>query len=190
MATDPGVLRADRGIRHAARDPVDDDAGEGDILRPVVYSLDALLLFVGLVNLLATLLLTTRERVRDLGLLKAVGLTPDQVTGSLVSEQALVAAVAALAGIPLGLGLFRLGIGLSGGSDEFAYPVLVVAGAPRPRRRVAGRGALCSGRPTREPDPGCRRPALRVIPGARAPSAPALRYVAARYPQELEPETQ
>ena len=37
---------------------MNDDAGEDKILRPVVYSLDVLLLFVGLVNLVATLLLT------------------------------------------------------------------------------------------------------------------------------------
>jgi putative ABC transport system permease protein len=101
---------------------VNDDAGEEAILRPVVYGLDALLLFVGLVNLVATLLLTTRERVRDLGVLGAVGMTPRQVSGSLVSEQVLIAAIAGLVGLPLGLLFFRAAVGLTGGSDEFAYP--------------------------------------------------------------------
>ena len=78
---------------------MNDDAGEA-ILRPVVYGLDALLLFVGLVSLVATLLLTTRERVRDLGVLGAVGMTPRQVSGSLVSEQVLVAVIAGLVGLP------------------------------------------------------------------------------------------
>jgi putative ABC transport system permease protein len=151
VATDPGTARTMPGTETPLFDPVDDDAGEGDALRPVVYSLDALLLFVGLVNLIATLLLTTRERVRDLGLLKAVGLTPRQVTGSLVSEQAVVASIAALAGLPIGLGLFRLGVGLSGGSEEFAYPswwslvvlvpvIVIVVGAltaPLARRAAA-----------------------------------------------------
>ena len=105
-----------------AWDPVDDDAGEEALLRPVVYSLDAVLLFVGLVNLVATVLLVVRERVRDMGLLKAVGLTPRQVGRSVLSSQAILGALAALAGIPLGLGLFRLAVGLTGGSDEFAYP--------------------------------------------------------------------
>jgi putative ABC transport system permease protein len=110
------------GVETPAWDPVDDDADEGSVLRPIVYGLDGLLLFVGLVNLVATLLLTVRERVRELGLLKAVGLTPWQVAGTVVWSQALLATVAALIGIPLGLALFRLGIGLSGSSDEFAYP--------------------------------------------------------------------
>ena len=122
VATNPGVAPLAAGGETPMFDPVDDDAGEAGRLRPVVYSLDGMLLFVGLVNLVATLLLTTRERVRDLGLLKAVGLTPRQVTASLVSEQIVIAVIAGLAGIPLGLGLFRLGIGLAGSADEFAYP--------------------------------------------------------------------
>ncbi len=110
------------GVDAPAWDPVDDDAHEGPALRPVVYGLDAALLFVGLVNLVATIVLAVRERVRDLGVLKAVGLTPNQVGNSVLSSQAIVATLAVLVGIPLGLGLFRLGVQLSGGEGEFAYP--------------------------------------------------------------------
>jgi len=102
--------------------PVDSDTGAGELLRPVVYSLDAVLLFVGLVNLVATVLLAVRERVRDMGVLKAVGVTPGQLGRSVLSSQGIVGVIAALAGIPLGLGLFRLAIALTGGSDDFAYP--------------------------------------------------------------------
>ena len=122
VGTDPGVAPAIEGLDTPRFDPVNDDAGEDKILRPVVYSLDALLLFVGLANLVATLLLTTRERVRDLGLLGAVGMTPRQVTGSLVSEQMLVALLAGLVGLPLGVLLFRGAVAMTGGGDEFAYP--------------------------------------------------------------------
>jgi ABC-type antimicrobial peptide transport system permease subunit len=107
-----------------AWDPVDDDAGEGATLRPVVYGLDGLLLLVGLTSLLATLVLTTREQTRDLGVLKAVGLTPRQLLGTVLSSQGVVALAAGLVGIPLGLGLFRLAIQLSGSTDEFAYPAV------------------------------------------------------------------
>ena len=102
--------------------PVDGDAGADTLLRPVVYSLDAVLLFVGLVNLVATVLLAVRERVRDMGVLKAVGVTPGQLGRSVLSSQGIVGAIAAIVGIPLGLGLFRLAIALTGGSDDFAYP--------------------------------------------------------------------
>jgi putative ABC transport system permease protein len=103
-------------------DPVNDDAAEEATLRPVVYGLDGVLLLVGGVNLLATVLLGLRERVRDAGLLKAVGLTPRQVTASFVSSQLAVAAGAVVIGIPFGLGLFRWAVGVTGGTDEFAYP--------------------------------------------------------------------
>ncbi len=122
VATSPGVAPLVQGGETPLFDPVDDDAGEASRLRPIVYSFDAVLLFVGLVNLVATLLLATRERVRDLGMLKAVGLTPRQVAGALVSEHVVVAVIAGVVGLPLGLGLFRLGIGLAGSADEFAYP--------------------------------------------------------------------
>jgi putative ABC transport system permease protein len=105
-----------------AWDPVDDDAGEAARLRPIVYGLDAVLLFVGGVNLLATLLLGVRERVRDLGLLKAAGLTPRQVTASFVAAQGVLAVLAVIVGIPLGLALFRGVIEANGSADEFAYP--------------------------------------------------------------------
>jgi len=153
VGTDPGVATPIPGLDTPRFDPVNDDAGEDAILRPVVYGLDALLLFVGLVNLLATLLLTTRERVRDLGVLGAVGMTPRQVTGSLVSEQALVAVLAGVVGLPLGLLFFRGAVGLTGGSDEFAYPswwslallvpglvaLVVLLAAPLARRAAATR---------------------------------------------------
>jgi putative ABC transport system permease protein len=105
-----------------AWDPVDDDAGEAARLRPIVYGLDAVLLFVAVLNLLATLLLGVRERVRDLGLLKAAGLTPRQVTTSFVTAQGVLAMVAVAIGIPLGLALFRGVIEANDSADEFAYP--------------------------------------------------------------------
>ena len=49
-------------------------------------------------------------------------MTPRQVSGSLVSEQVLVAVIAGLVGLPLGLLFFRGAVALTGGSDEFAYP--------------------------------------------------------------------
>ena len=120
------------GIGLTGPDPVDDDAGEGARLRPIVYGLDAVLLLVTLANLLATILLSLRERVRNLGLLKAVGLTPNQVTATFLTSQAAVAAAAALAGLPLGLVLFRGAIELTGSADEFAYPSLLSLGLLAP----------------------------------------------------------
>ena len=45
-------------------------------VRPILLGSSLLLVAVGLVNLLATLLLVTRERARDFAIFKAIGLTP------------------------------------------------------------------------------------------------------------------
>ena len=59
-------------------------------LRPVVYGTDAVLLAIGLVNLLTTLLLGIRERVRDFAIFKVVGLTPRQVLAAVTSGGTLL----------------------------------------------------------------------------------------------------
>ena len=67
-------------------------------LRPVVYGTDAVLLAIGLVNLLTTLLLGIRERVRDFAIFKVVGLTPRQVLAAVTSGGTLLSSVAVVAG--------------------------------------------------------------------------------------------
>jgi putative ABC transport system permease protein len=86
----------------------DDAAGPITIVRGILLGLNGVLLVIGLVNLLTTALLGVRERVRDLGIFKAVGLTPGQVMTTVVTGAGLLAALAALAGIPLGLLVTRL----------------------------------------------------------------------------------
>ena len=81
---------------------------ERDDMRPIVYGSSALLVAVGLVNLLTTLLLVTRERARDFGILKAIGLTPRGVLGVVTSGGAALALIAVAVGIPVGIVLFRM----------------------------------------------------------------------------------
>ena len=76
-------------------------------MRPIVYGSSALLVAVGLVNLLTTLLLVTRERARDFGILKAIGLTPRGVLGVVTSGGAALGLIAIVLGIPVGIVLFR-----------------------------------------------------------------------------------
>ena len=76
-------------------------------MRPIVYGSSALLVAVGLVNLLTTLLLVTRERARDFGILKAIGLTPRGVLGVVNSGGAALGADRDRLGIPVGIVLFR-----------------------------------------------------------------------------------
>jgi putative ABC transport system permease protein len=80
---------------------------EANRIRRIVYVLCAVLLLVGVVNLLTTTLLGVRERVRDFGILKSIGLTPRQLVVAVTAGGALLALLAAAVGMPAGVGLYR-----------------------------------------------------------------------------------
>jgi putative ABC transport system permease protein len=115
-AVQAALLRASRGqIEVEATE--DEVRQERDDLRPVVYGADAVLLAIGLVNLLTTLLLGVRERVRDFAIFKVVGLTPRQVLASVTSGGTLLAAVAVVAGVAIGLPVFHALVVLTNPTD-------------------------------------------------------------------------
>jgi putative ABC transport system permease protein len=63
------------------------------------------LMVVAGVGMLNAMVLSTRERYRELASLKAIGLTPRQVLSSVVNGAVVLGGLAALIGIPLGLWL-------------------------------------------------------------------------------------
>jgi putative ABC transport system permease protein len=90
-----------------------------DELLLLVYTLDAVLLLITATTVVAVALLSVRERIRDYGVLKAIGLTPTQITSTLVSAHAALAVVASLVAIPLGIGLYlALAKAASGTTDD------------------------------------------------------------------------
>ena len=90
-----------------------------DELPVLIYALDAALLLITATTLIAVTLLSVRERIRDYGVLKAIGLTPKQITSTVVSAYAALAVVASLLAIPLGIGLyFALYKAASGTTDD------------------------------------------------------------------------
>jgi putative ABC transport system permease protein len=89
-----------------------------DELPVLVYTLDAVLLVITTTTLVAIALLSVRERIRDYGVLKTIGLTPRQIASSLVGAHAAVALIAALLSIPAGIGLYRGVYAIGGGSSE------------------------------------------------------------------------
>jgi putative ABC transport system permease protein len=89
-----------------------------DELPVLVYTLDAVLLLITATTLVAMALLSVRERIRDYGVLKAIGLTPREIASSVVSAHATVALLAALLSIPAGIGLYVTVYGIAGGSAE------------------------------------------------------------------------
>jgi ABC-type lipoprotein release transport system permease subunit len=84
----------------------------------LVYTLDAVLLVITVTTLVAIALLSVRERIRDYGVLKTIGLTPRQITSSLVGAHAALAVIAALLSIPAGIGLYLALYAIAGGDSE------------------------------------------------------------------------
>jgi ABC-type lipoprotein release transport system permease subunit len=91
-----------------------------DELPILIYTLDAALLLITATTLVAVALLSVRERVRDYGVLKAIGLTPTQITSTLVSAHAALALVASLLAIPLGIGLYLALVEAASGTTDDA----------------------------------------------------------------------
>jgi ABC-type antimicrobial peptide transport system permease subunit len=84
----------------------------------LVYTLDAVLLVITATTLGAVALLSVRERIRDYGVLKTIGLTPRQLASSLVSAHAALALIAAVLSIPIGIGLYLAAYRATGGSSD------------------------------------------------------------------------
>jgi putative ABC transport system permease protein len=76
------------------------------------------LLVITVTTLVAIALLSVRERIRDYGVLKTIGLTPRQITSSLVGAHAALAVIAALLSIPAGIGLYLALYAIAGGDGE------------------------------------------------------------------------
>ena len=91
-----------------------------DELPVLVYTLDAVLLLITAATLVALALLSVRERIRDYGVLKTIGLTPRQIASSLVSAHAAVALIAALLAIPAGICLYVAVYAIAGGAAKTA----------------------------------------------------------------------
>ncbi len=80
----------------------------------VITGLGALMMVVAGVNLLSASLLSVRERVRDFGIQKTLGLTPAQIAGSVMVGAVTLALIALVVGVPLGVWLMDIFIGQLG----------------------------------------------------------------------------
>ncbi|HEX7084686.1 MAG TPA: FtsX-like permease family protein, partial [Gaiellaceae bacterium] len=87
----------------------------------LLYVLLALSVIVSLFGMVNTLVLSVFERTRELGMLRAVGMTRRQVRAMIRKEAILTALVGAVLGIPLGIGLAAL-LGHAIGYPAFTIP--------------------------------------------------------------------
>jgi putative ABC transport system permease protein len=96
-----------------------------DKLLGLVYALLALAVIIALIGIINTLMLSVFERTREIGLLRAVGMTRRQIRSMVRVESVILALFGALVGIVIGTGL---GVALvsslrSQGISETAVPV-------------------------------------------------------------------
>ncbi|MGW3210421.1 ABC transporter permease [Streptomyces sp. NPDC001135] len=122
------------GRGHLEVHPVDNPADGLSPLRAVVAGLIAVLALIGLVELLTAIGGSVRESERDVLALKAIGMSPRQITAITVTATSCTALVAALAGTALGLPLARRLIDAQGSSSGIGAGI---AQSPSPVQLLA-----------------------------------------------------
>jgi len=68
-----------------------------------IFALAAILIGIALINVFNTSLLTVQEKLKTIGVLKTVGMTPGQVVGMVNTTAGFLGLLATFIGIPLGL---------------------------------------------------------------------------------------
>lgn len=103
------------------------------IIIGLIGTLTLLLSAVAGLGVLNTVVLQTRERVHDLGVFKAIGMTPRQTMAMVVSSVAGIGLVAGLIAIPAGVALHNYVLPIMGDAAQTALPsaVLNVYHAPQ-----------------------------------------------------------
>jgi putative ABC transport system permease protein len=104
------------------------DSG-GAVLPAILGLVGALTLLIGVVaglGVLNTVVLQTRERVHDLGVFKAVGMTPRQTIAMVVSTVAVIGLAAGLIAIPAGVTLHRYVLPVMGNAAQTRLPTTVL----------------------------------------------------------------
>lgn len=94
----------------------------------LIYVLLALAVVVSLVGIVVTLILSIYERTRELGMLRAVGMSRRQVKRMIRYEAVITAVLGASAGLFLGIVFaFLIGIPLEGEGFVLSYPIPTLA---------------------------------------------------------------
>ena len=99
------VHQADPGLNPAPNNKI--NAGTALVATSATL-FTVLLAVVAALGVFNTVVLSTRERRRDLGMLKSIGMTPREVTGMMVVSMAELGVLGTLIGLPLGIVAHRL----------------------------------------------------------------------------------
>ncbi|MFD0402139.1 FtsX-like permease family protein [Kitasatospora sp. NPDC127121] len=121
----PVRMTAEAGGSHGS-------SGSIAALNSLTATLTALLVVVAGLGVFNTVVLEIRERKRDTGVAKALGMTPAQTVGGALAPVVLVGALGGASGLPVGLLLHRLTVPAMGRSAGLRFPAsaLDVFGTP------------------------------------------------------------
>jgi putative ABC transport system permease protein len=136
---------------NAERPGISYDRSDGGPVFTILFATLALLICgAGGLGVLNTVVLNTRDRARDLGVLKAVGMSPPQVVAMMVVSMAAIGVLGDLLGVPAGMVLHRISLRATEdaiGSDLpqvmfHGYGPLLLVALPLAGAAIAGLGAL------------------------------------------------
>ncbi|MEU9040940.1 MULTISPECIES: FtsX-like permease family protein [unclassified Kitasatospora] len=121
----PAHMTAEAGAPHSSSDMI-------LAMRSLTATLTALLVAVAGLGVFNTVVLEIRERTRDMGVTKALGMTPAQTVGAVLASVVLAGTVGGAAGLPLGLLLHRATVPAMGRASGLNFPTsaLDVFGTP------------------------------------------------------------
>ncbi|GAB3918959.1 membrane protein [Microlunatus endophyticus] len=89
-------------------------ADGADVLQNLLLIFGAIALLVGMILIVNTFLILLAQRRRQIGLLRAVGATGDQVRRSLLVEALITGVIGSILGVGLGIGVSAVAAGISG----------------------------------------------------------------------------
>ncbi|MFI1716660.1 ABC transporter permease [Streptomyces litmocidini] len=100
--------RLDAAVSPLGAEAAVTEGGESGVIRAMqalIAMLTLMLVVVACLGVLNTVVLDTRDRVRDLGVLKALGMTPAQTVAQVLTSVGVLGLVSGLVGVPLGVAL-------------------------------------------------------------------------------------
>ena len=113
------------GTLQSREEFIDAQAAQVNQILGLIYGLLTLSIFIAVVGIVITLLLSVFERTREIGLLRAVGMTRSQVRTTVRWESVITSLYGAVVGVILGIvmGAVLIGVLADGGLSAFRLPV-------------------------------------------------------------------
>ncbi|MFF2147665.1 FtsX-like permease family protein [Kitasatospora sp. NPDC058190] len=131
----PAHMTAEAGAEHSSSDSI-------AALNSLTATLTVLLVVVAGLGVFNTVVLEIRERTRDMGVTKALGMTPAQTVGVVLASVLLVGAVGGAIGLPVGLLLHGLTVPAMGHSAGLNFPASALDVFGTPMLTLLGLGGM------------------------------------------------